>query len=86
MKAPKLYQVLTTKRLGRFLSTLGTSLEQIPVVEIKTDTMYGDFIVTHGYYFKLTYGNYQCMQTPEEKHQPQKANILKNPKDSINYK
>lgn len=66
----KLYQDLTEKQLDAFLKANGTSIQQQKLVEIKSteDDLFGDFIVVKGYKFKKIYGNYQCLQTPTQKH------------------
>jgi hypothetical protein len=78
MNNPKLYDTLTETELNDFLKHLGTTLEAETLTEIlepETD-FYGDFIVYGGYKFKKTYGVYSCMQTPTEKHQKNKKNIM----------
>lgn len=79
MKSIKLYQTLTEKQIKSFLKDLGTSIENEKLVEIKSekDDLFGDFIVTNGYKFKKVYGQYQCMQTPTEKHIKAKLNFPK---------
>jgi len=79
MKSVKLYQNLTEKQLNAFLKTLGTSIENEKLVEIKKEKedLFGDFIVTNGYKFKKVYAEYQCLQTPTEKHVKAKLNFPK---------
>ena len=71
MNNPKLYQNITERQLSRFMKILGTTLEEQKLVEIKDEKndLFGDFIVINGYKFKYSYGTYQCLQTPTEKHQ-----------------
>lgn len=66
----KLYQHFTAKQMDNFLKTFGSSLENEQLVEIinKEEDLVGDFIVINGYKFKRVYGEYQCLQTPTEKH------------------
>jgi hypothetical protein len=72
----KLYQNLTEKQMDNFLKKIGSSLEKEKLVEIMSDELYlhGDFIVIKGYKFKKSYGQFQCLQTPTEKHVKLKPN------------
>jgi hypothetical protein len=83
MKAVKLYQTLSEKQLKSFLMTLGISLENEKLVEInnKPEDLFGDFIITTGYKFKRIYSNYQCMETPTDKHKKKTLNFQKAPND-----
>ena len=82
----KLYQILEKEEMESFLNILGKNLEKARIIEIKEKDLFGDFIVTDGYKFKITNGVYQCLETPTEQHQKQTINIIKNKNDSINYK
>lgn len=75
----KLYQNLSAKQLDNFLKQFGTRLNDTQLIEIKNkeQDMFGDFIVSNGYKFKLACGTYQCLETPTEKHKPQKATNIK---------
>jgi hypothetical protein len=66
----KLYENITEKKMGNFLKKLGSSLEKEKLVEIRDDEagLHGDFIVIKGYKFKKSYGTYQCLETPTDKH------------------
>lgn len=79
----KLYQTLTEKQMDAFLKKAGTSLAKEKLVEIldKEKDLFGDFIVVKGYKFKKTYGDYQCMETPTEKHEKRTLNFQKAPND-----
>lgn len=82
-----LYQKVTEKQLLNFLKKLdGTNLYTLNTQEIKTDTLFGDFIIHKGYKFKKIYSDYQCLETPVEKHIPQTISVSKNPNDSRNWK
>ena len=72
----KLYQTINEKQMDNFLKTLGSNLENEKLVEIMNDDLdlHGDFVVIKGYKFKKTYGQYQCLQTPTEKHSKVKPN------------
>lgn len=80
----KLYQNLTEKKMDNFLKKLGSSLEKEQLVDIRDEAadLYGDFIVIKGYKFKKSYGQYQCLQTPTEKHEKVK---LRWPKAKNDY-
>lgn len=80
-----LYDILSYDELNYFLSQYNTSIEEKNIVEIKEKNLFGDFIIMNKYKFKITNGVYQCMETPTEKHEKQKVNIVKNKGDSINY-
>lgn len=82
----KLYQVLSSRQFSNFLKERDSSIEIEPVVEIKTKDLFGDFIVKDGYKFKIVSGRYQCLETPLQKHEAQKINIIKCKTDSLNYK
>lgn len=86
MKQPKLYQTLTEKQMDNFLKANGTALADQKPVEIKDEAsdLYGDFIVIDGYKFKKIYSEYQCLETPKEKHAKQRVSIRQAPND--NYK
>lgn len=84
----KLYQILSEKEINKFLKSIGynSSINNLLILEIKNEDMFGDFIIIEDYYFKKIYSEYQCLKTPTEEHKKQKANIIKNPNDSRNYK
>ncbi len=69
-KEIKLYQDFTEKQMAIFLKSHGKSLATQPLIEIMSaeEDLFGDFIVIKGYKFKKIYGQYQCLQTPKEKH------------------
>jgi|694.fasta_scaffold38852_11 hypothetical protein len=79
----KLYQNITEKKMDNFLKTLGSSIEKEKLVEIMNDKddLHGDFIVIKGYKFKKVYGEYQCLQTPTEKHEKVELRWPKAPGD-----
>lgn len=85
-KKVKLYEMFLESKLEQFLQSIGTSIAKCPVVEIK-DTeadLYGDFICVQDYKFKSTYGQWQCLQTPTEKHVKQTVGAKKAPNDHYN--
>lgn len=63
-----IYQILTERQLKKFLKNLGYDLYELTPVELKKPD-FGDYIVCPGYKFKKVYSNYQCMETPSEKHE-----------------
>ena len=82
----KLYQILTEKKLNKFLIINGLgSLTDKPLVELKKP-YFGDYIVAGKYKFKKIYNHYQCMETPKEKHEPTTIATAKNPNDSLKWK
>lgn len=87
MKKIKLYQLLSEKRVNKFLKTMGTTLELERLVEIKNkeEDFYGDFLVIGGYKLKYTYGRYHCMETPTDKHKPATLNAKKAPNDHYDW-
>lgn len=87
MKKIKLYQRLSEKQVNKFLKTMGTDLSIERLVEIKDKEadFYGDFLVIGGYKLKYTYGIYQCMETPTDKHKPAKVMAKKAPNDHYNW-
>lgn len=82
----KLYDLLLETKLEKFLQSIGTSIAKCPVVEIKDPEadLYGDFICVQDYKFKSTYGQWQCLQTPTEKHVKQTVGAKKAPNDHYN--
>lgn len=82
-----LYQNVTEKQLRNFIKKIdGTDLYDLSPIELKTDTLFGDFICHAGYKFKKIYSDYQCLETPTERHIPKKINISKGPNDYGNRK
>jgi len=83
MKKLILYQTFSEKQMDNFLKIMGSSLAKQKLVEIldKEKDLFGDFIIVKGYKFKKTYGEYQCMETPTEKHQKRTLNFQKAPND-----
>lgn len=79
----KLYQNLTEKAMDNFLKTIGSSIKKEKLVEIMDgkEDLHGDFIVIKEYKFKYSYGSYQCLQTPTEKHEKVKLRWPKAPGD-----
>lgn len=64
-----LYQLSTEKQLKKWLKTkLNLNFDKLPLTEIKTDLLFGDFIIAGPYKFKKVYSSYQCLETPEQKH------------------
>lgn len=86
---PKLYQTLSEKQMEKFLKENGSSIKEQKITEIKdTDSdFYGDFLIFKGFKFKLCYGQYNCMETPSEKHTKQKRPFIKAAGDNyLNWK
>lgn len=83
MKKPELYETLEADEMNKFLEQFNSNIELERLVEIKNkeEDFYGDFIVIGGYKFKFTYGSYQCLETPTEKHKPTKLHTKKAPND-----
>lgn len=77
-----LYQIATEKQLKKFLKKeFEVDLYDLPMTELKTPLLFGDFVCHKGYKFKKIYSHYQCMETPTEKHSDKKVAIFKNPND-----
>jgi hypothetical protein len=64
----KLYQNITEKKMDNFLKTLGSSIEKEKLVEIMNDK-------------DDLHGEYQCLQTPTEKHEKVELRWPKAPGD-----
>lgn len=77
----RLYQLLSEKQLDKFLKPYGTNVGEQKLVEIKEGELYGDFICVSGYKFKITFGRYQCLETPTDKVKKQTINAFKAPND-----
>lgn len=73
-----LYKIFTPKQLSKFLNK---PIEEIGLTELDEPNLYGSFIVFEGYKFKLTYGNYQCLETPTNKVEKRSINFTKAPND-----
>ena len=69
-----IYKIFTPKQLSKFLNK---PVEEIELVELREVDLYGNFIVFEGYKFKLTYGNYQCLETPTKKIEKRNINFVK---------
>ncbi len=69
-----IYKIFTPKQLGKFLNK---PVEEIELVELRDADLYGNFIIFEGYKFKLTYGNYQCLETPTQKIEKRNINFVK---------
>lgn len=83
----KLYQILTEKQLAKFLKkNFSKDLNEMQTTELKGDLLFGDFIICDGYKFKKVYSNFQCLETPSEKHAIKKVPFSKNPNDSLKWK
>jgi hypothetical protein len=76
-----IYQLLSEKQLNKFLKPYNTDTGKEKLVEIKEGELFGDFICVGGYKFKLTFGRYQCLETPTEKVTKQTINAFKAPND-----
>lgn len=80
----RLLQLLSEKQLDKFLKQYNTSISEQKLIEIKEGELFGDFIVIAGYKFKLSYGRYQCMETPTKIVKKQTINTFKAPNDKLN--
>ena len=69
-----IYKIFTPKQLSKFLNK---PVEEIELVELRDADLYGNFIIFEGYKFKLTYGNYQCLETPTQKIEKRNINFVK---------
>ena len=78
-----LYKEFTAQQLS---DVLGTELDKLELKEIEVGGFFGDYLIAGEYKFKKIYGTYTCMETPTDKHENKKINIVKNPGDSLNYK
>lgn len=83
MKKIKLYQVLSEKQLKAFLEQNGIIGNEIPITDQKNEDpiLSGDICEVAGHKFKKIYSQYQCLETPTEKHQKQTLNAKKAPND-----
>jgi hypothetical protein len=77
----RVYQLLSEKQLNKFLKPYNTDTGKEKLVEIKEGELFGDFICVAGYKFKLTFGRYQCLETPTAKIEKQTINAFKAPND-----
>lgn len=83
----KLYQMLTEKQLSKFLrEKFNKDFNELQTTELKKEPLFGDFIIWEGYYFKKVYSQFQCMQTPTDKHVPKTIATAKNPNDSLRWR
>lgn len=88
MKNPKLYQTLTRKQLTSFLlkngvhiDTINERLSKHDEIMDKEADLFGDFILFERYKFKVVYSEYQCLETPTDKHVKQTVHAFKAPND-----
>jgi hypothetical protein len=81
----KLYDVLSEEEFLMLLSDSKTEallkFQELKIVEIKEEDIYGDFLFINNYGFKKTYGSFQCLITPTEKHTKQIICIPKSSND-----